>query len=189
MSGFQVAGLGITVVAPRPIEVVGDDLLAEVEGPCVFWVVDGTAESVRAGLRAAGWQGRVRVVAPTPGQVARRRGPSVALLVDDPQVAAAHLAQLMPVPVVPIWFGGAHADSGDLRVRIGAALQPAPGENHPAFIGRITDTATALAAEESLGWWQVVGGASTDSPQVRPGGWRQRWARTEPVADSPRIWG
>lgn len=188
MSRCRIAGLGITVVAPRPIEVVGQDFLAEISGPCVFWVVDGTPDALRSGLRAAGWQGRVRVVAPSRGRTAQRRGPSVALLVDDPRIAGAHLEQLMPVPVVPIWFGGCHAEDDPLRVRIAAALSPAPGEGHASLVARVIESATALAAEESLSWWQVLTGATPTAPQTRPGGWRQRWARTEPLAQSPRIW-
>lgn len=175
----------------RPVEVVGADLLDGLEQPCVFWALDATAEAVRTGLRSAGWRRPVRVIAPAVGQLAQRRGPSVALLVDDAVVAADHLAQLLPVTVVPLWFGGADGGAeGPIRMRIGNALVPTAGEDVTRFTDRVADAAETLASEEAAGWWQVMGaGTVTAAPPVTPGGWRQRWQRTESLPARPRIWG
>ena len=178
------------------VEVVGADLAREAEDPCVFWVVDGTPAAVRGGLRAAGRHGRLRIVTPSVGSRPQRRGPSVALLVEDPVLAADHLSQLLPVTVVPVWVGGAHT-SGRVRMRIGRPLVPDTGETTQRFTDRVADAADDLAREELSGWWQVAreraAGVADPSaerarPVVVPGGWRQRWHRTEPEAPPRGIW-
>ena len=183
------------------IDVVGADLAIEAGHPCVFWVLDGTAAAVRKGLRAAGWPGhgrraRLRVVVPSVGSRPVRRGPSVALLVEDPVLAADHLAQLLPVTVVPVWFGGAHT-SDDPRMRIGVPLVPDADEQAGRFTDRVADAADDLAREERAGWWQVAreravgapaGSAGAPSPVVTAGGWRQRWHRNEPATPVRGIW-
>lgn len=187
------------------IDVIGADLAREAGAPCVFWVLDGTPGSVRRGLRAAGWpghdrRGRLRVVEPRLGSRPERRGPSVALLVEDTVLAADHLAQLLPVTVVPVWFGGAHT-SGPVRMRVGGPLLPEPGEPAGRFTDRVADAADDLAREEGSGWWQVareravsvaappVPDTSGARPPVVPaGGWRQRWQRTEPPPEPHGIW-
>lgn len=178
---------------PR-VEVVGADLLTEVADPCVFWVVDGTPAAVRAVMRSAGRSGRIRTVSPVVGQRPERRGPSVALLAHDAVLAADHLAQLLPVRVVPLWIGGAFV-GGPIRARFGRPLQPEAGENPARFTDRVADTADALAGESDRGWWQVLRASAPDAvptldgtiPPV-PDGWRQRWARTAPGEATPGIW-
>lgn len=171
------------------VEVVGADLLGEVTGPCVFWVVDGTPAAVRTVLRAAGWSGRLRTVTPSVGASVQRRGPSVALLVGDPVLAADHLAQLLPVRVVPVWIGGAFR-AGPLHARIGRPLAPAAGESSAEFTDRVADAADALVAEQSHGWWQALRGESpaAAAPAAPDGGWRQRWQRSATEPTRPGIW-
>jgi|GEM_PF-6472237 len=178
----------------RAVEVIGADLLAEVDNPSVFWVVDGTPAVVRNVLRTAGWRRRLRVTTPVVGVRPERRGPAVALLVNDVTLATDHLAQLLPVPVVPLWIGGAFVE-GPVRARIGRPLAMQAGENPARFTDRVADAADALAAEESLGWWRVLRDTAPDAvprldeaPPPLPEGWRQRWARTRPAVTSPGIW-
>lgn len=179
------------------VDVIGADLAREAGHPCVFWVVDGTAAVVRRGVRAAGWpgdgqHGRLRIVTPAVGSRPARRGPSVALLVEDSVVAADHLAQLLPVTVVPVWVGGAHTAERS-RMRIGQPLVPADGEPAHDFCDRVADAADDLAREERAGWWQVtreraVGAGTHGGPVLTAGGWRQRWQRTEPAPRQRQIW-
>ncbi|MFW6599608.1 hypothetical protein ACQBAU_09030 [Propionibacteriaceae bacterium Y2011] len=172
-------------------EVVGADVLSEVDDPCVFWVVDGTPATVRAALPGR----RVRFVTPTVGDRLRRRGPSVAILVDSVTLASEQLAQLLPVRVVPMWVGGAWT-GGPVRVRFGRPLAPAEGEDAATFGDRVADAGEALAAEEQHGWWQVVSGSvdlhDATVPSPPAGGWRQHWLRTDPHhggdADRRAIW-
>lgn len=165
----------------RP-EVIGGDVLAELEGPFVLWVTDGTRSLVRQVVDRP-----VRCVRPGIDEP-RRSGPPVAMLVDDLDRAEEHLGALFGVPAVAVAVRGSGAERR--QVRFGSVLRPGQGESAEAFAARVRADAARVAAEETLGWWAVVKGAEVDEPAA--GGWRRHWSRTAPRSASRgtrAIWG
>ncbi len=172
--------------ARGPVELIGADLLDGLGDPVVFWAVDATPLAIRAAL-----PGRLpRVVSPKPGDRPRRSGPSVALLVDDARVAGEYLAALLPVPVVPVLFRGAHRADESTLARIGHPVHPEAGEAGEDTVARVVAEIDRLHREDIDGWWTSLREPATPAgPPAPAGSWRQQWDRTapRPRTDSP-IW-